>query len=103
MRQPTHPGEILKEDVFPEMKLSASKAAEVLQISRQYMSDILNGRRPLTPLLCLKIGKLAGNGPELWMTMQARYNLWDAQQDKNNQKILQKIPDFKEWVKTQLL
>ena len=90
MRQPTHPGEILREDVFPEMKLTASKAAKVLQISRQYMSDILSGRKPLTPLLCLKIGKLAGNGPELWMNMQARYNLWDALHDKSNQKILEK-------------
>ena len=40
-RQPTHPGEILKEDVFPALKLKSSKAAEALQISRQYMSDIL--------------------------------------------------------------
>ena len=54
-RQPTHPGEILKEDVFPALKLNASRAAEMLDISRQYMGDILNGKKPMTPLMCLKI------------------------------------------------
>ncbi len=96
MRQPTHPGEILKEDVFPALKLKSSKAAETLQISRQYMSDILNCRKPLTPLLCLKVGKLAGNGPELWMNMQSKYNLWEAQHNRENQKILASIPALKE-------
>lgn len=95
-RKPTHPGEILKEDVFPALKLKSSKAAEALHISRQYMSDILNGRKPLTPFLCLKVGKLAGNGPELWMNMQSKYNLWEAQQNKGNQKILADIPTFEE-------
>ena len=96
MREPTHPGKILKEDVFPALQLKASKAAEALQISRQYMSDILNGHKPLTPFLCLKIGKLAGNGPDLWMNMQSKYNLWEAQQDRGNQKILANVPTFKE-------
>lgn len=96
MRQPTHPGEILREDVFPALQLKASKAAEILQISRQYMSDILNGRKPLTPFLCLKIGKLAGNGPDLWMNMQSKYNLWEAAQDRDNRKILANIPAFEE-------
>ena len=96
MRQPTHPGEVLKEDVFPSMKLSALKAAGLLKISRQYMSDILNAHKPLTPLLCLKVGKLVGNSAEFWMNMQMRYNLWYAEQDKNNQKILAEIPAFEE-------
>ena len=40
--------------------------------------------------------------PELWMNMQGRYNLWDAQHDKDNQKILEKIPDFKEWINSEV-
>ena len=96
MRQPTHPGEVLKEDVFPAMQLSASKAAGLLHISRQYMSDMLNARKPLTALLCLKISKLAGNSAEFWMNMQTRYNLWDAAHDPANQKILAEIPTFDE-------
>lgn len=95
-RQPTHPGEILKEDVFPALKLNAARAARVLDISRQYMGDILNGKKPMTPLLCLKIGKLVGNEPEMWMNMQARYNLWEVAQDKASQRALTHIPSYKE-------
>lgn len=95
-RQPTHPGEILKEDVFPALKLKASKAAEMLGVSRQYMSNILNGKKPMTPLLCLKIGKLVGNDPQMWMNMQAKYNLWEAAQDKASQRAVAHVPGYKE-------
>ncbi len=95
-RQPTHPGEILKEDVFPALKLNASRAAEMLDISRQYMGDILNGKKPMTPLLCLKIGKLVGNEPEMWMNMQAKYNLWEVAQDKASQKAVAHVPNYRE-------
>lgn len=90
-RKPTHPGEILKEDVFPAMKLNASQAAKILQISRQYMSDILNARKPMTPVLCLKIAKLVGNEPQVWANMQSRYNLWEAAQDQETRKVLKTI------------
>ena len=93
-RQPTHPGEILKEDVFPDMGLNASRAAKLLQISRQYMGEILNGRKPLTPLLCLKIAKMVGNNAESWMRLQSAYNLWETQQDAQTIEILSTIPSF---------
>ncbi len=96
IRQPTHPGEILKEDVLPALKLNASKAAEILQISRQYMSDILNGRKPLNTLLCLKVGKMVGNEPEMWMNMQSKYNLWEAQQNSETKALLSKIPTLQD-------
>lgn len=96
VRQPTHPGEILKEDIFPALKLNASHAAQMLGISRQYMGDILNGKKPMTPLMCLKIGKLVGNEPQMWMNMQAKYNLWEVAQDQANQKALSHVPNYTE-------
>ncbi len=96
-REPTHPGEILKEDVFPALKLKSANAAQLLKISRQYMSDILNTRKPLNTLLCLKIGKLVGNEPEMWMNLQSKYNLWKVAQDNSNQDILSQIPTLKEF------
>ena len=82
--------------MFPALKLKASRAAEMLDVSRQYMSDILNAKKPMTPLLCLKIGKLVGNEPEMWMNMQARYNLWEVAQDKDSQKAVARVPDYRE-------
>lgn len=95
-RQPTHPGEILKEDVFPALNLKASHVAEMLGISRQYMSDILASKKPMTPLLCLKIAKLVGNDAQMWMNMQAKYNLWEVAQDKANQRAVAHVPNYKE-------
>lgn len=95
-RKPTHPGEILKEDVLPALKWNASKTAKMLDVSRQYMSDILNAKKPLTPLLCLKLAKLLGNEPEFWMNLQGKHTLWELAQDSQNQRVLAHIPSFKD-------
>lgn len=95
-RKPTHPGEILKEDVFPALGLSASRAASILGVSRQYMGDILNAKKAMTPVLCLKIGKLVGNVPEMWMAMQSKYDLWEVSQNKEIQNKIDLIPNYKE-------
>lgn len=72
---PTHPGEVLREDVLPALGRSKSEIAGLLHISRQTLYDILNERQPITPQMALRIGKLCGNGPEVWLRMQANYDL----------------------------
>jgi antitoxin HigA-1 len=96
-RIPTHPGEILKEDVFPALGLKAVRAAEILDISRQYMSDILNARKPLTPLLCLKIARLVGNDAAMWMNLQTRYTLWETMNNKQAMRAVDKIVPAHDW------
>lgn len=93
-RKPTHPGEILKEDILPALHLKAAALAKILDISRQYMSDILNGKKPMTPLLCLKIGKLVGNEPQMWINMQAKFDLWTVAQDKKNRRAVDLVPSY---------
>ncbi|GJL63270.1 MAG: hypothetical protein NPIRA04_19240 [Nitrospirales bacterium] len=93
-RQPTHPGELLKEDVLPAMQLSIAKAADLIGVTRQYLGDVANAKKPMSMSLCYKIGKLAGNGPDLWANMQTAYDLWQAKQDKTLQDNLKSIPTF---------
>jgi addiction module HigA family antidote len=78
-RPPTHPGEILREDVFPALGISVSEAARRLGISRQQLQRVLSCARPVTAELALRIGKFAGNGPGLWLRMQQAYDLWHAE------------------------
>jgi addiction module HigA family antidote len=78
-RPPTHPGEVLREDVLPAMKISVTQAARDLIVSRQYLHKILSGAAPITPEMAIKIGKLVGNGPGLWLRMQQTYDLWHAE------------------------
>jgi addiction module HigA family antidote len=79
---PVHPGEILKEDVLPSVGLSVTAAAKALGVSRQMLHDILSQRRPLSAVMCLKLSRLLGGSPEVWMRLQATYDLKMAEQDK---------------------
>jgi len=79
-RAPTHPGEVLREDVLPELGLSVSEAARRLGVSRQQLHRILGCTHPITVEMALRIGKLAGNGPGVWLRMQQNHDLWYAEQ-----------------------
>lgn len=79
-RPPVHPGEIIREDVFPALGLSVSEAARRLGVSRQQLHRVLACTHPITTEMALRIGKLAGNGPGIWLRMQQAYDLWHAEQ-----------------------
>jgi antitoxin HigA-1 len=71
---PMHPGELLREDVLPALGRSRAEIARLLGVSRQTLHAILTERAPVTPEMALRIGKLCGNGPELWLNLQTRYD-----------------------------
>ncbi|WP_455466381.1 HigA family addiction module antitoxin [Bartonella sp. B39] len=79
-RCPTHPGEILAESL-EHLDTSKTEIARILQISRQHLHGILKGERPVTAVTAARIGKLLGNGPALWLQLQANYDTWHALRD----------------------
>src|SRR5260221_12493632 len=79
---PVHPGEIIKEDVLPSAGLSVTAAAKALGVSRQTLHGILAGRKPLSAVMCLKVARLFGGSPEVWMRLQAAYDLKKSEQNK---------------------
>ena len=78
-RPPVHPGEILREDILPALRLSVSETARRLGVSRQQLHRVLACTHPITTDMALRIGKFAGNGPELWLRMQQAYDLWHVE------------------------
>lgn len=78
---PVHPGEIIREGILPSAGLSVTAAAEALGVSRQMLHDIIAERRPLSAVMCLRIARLFGGSPEMWMRLQAAYDLKKAAQD----------------------
>lgn len=72
---PTHPGELLREDVVPALGRPKAEIARLLRISRQTLYDILSERQPVTPAMALRIGKLTGTTPESWLNMQRNHDL----------------------------
>jgi len=89
-RKPTHPGELLREDVLPALRISVSEAARKLRVSRQTLHRILAGDAGVTPDMAVRLGKFCGNGPGLWLRMQQAYDLWHAEQRLASE--LTKIP-----------
>ena len=79
-RVPIHPGEILREEVLPSLALSVAEAAQRLGVSHRALHRVLACTHPLTTEMALRIGKLVGNGPELWLGMQQACDLWHAEQ-----------------------
>ena len=73
--RPTHPGEILREDIFPALGRPKAEIARLLGISRRTLYDILEQKSPITPQMALRITRLIGGDPEHWLRMQATYEL----------------------------
>jgi addiction module HigA family antidote len=70
-----HPGELLREDIIPALGKSKTEIARLLGISRRTLYDILEEKQPVTVAMALRIGKLCGNGPVLWLNLQRAYDL----------------------------
>lgn len=80
MHNPPHPGELLKEDVLPALGVTISEAARLLDVSRVSLSRIVNGHAAISADMALRLGDWLGNGAEVWLRMQAAYDLWQAAQ-----------------------
>lgn len=77
MYNPAHPGEVLKEYIEG---FSITEVAQKLNVTRVALSRIINGKAAVSPEMALKLGKLLKTTPEFWLTMQANYDLWQAEQ-----------------------
>jgi addiction module HigA family antidote len=88
--KPMHPGEMLREDVLPALGKSKTEIARLLGISRQTLYDILDEKQPVTPGMALRIGKLLGNGPDLWINLQRTFDLAAAERELAGE--LKRIP-----------
>ena len=79
-RRPTHPGEVLLEDVMKPLGITITEAAKDVGVSRKTLSEIVNGRCAVSPQIAVRIGKATGTSPESWLAMQSKLDLWKAMQ-----------------------
>ena len=86
-REPVHPGGLLRRMVLPDLDRPMTEIARSLGISRQLLYSIVNEKAPVTPEVAVRLGKLCGNGPRLWVNMQAAYDLWHAERKVDVSKI----------------
>jgi addiction module HigA family antidote len=77
---PTHPGEVLREDVIAELGLTVKDAAERLGMSRTALSRVLNCRAAVSSDLALRLEQAGVSTADTWLTMQLNYDLAQARQ-----------------------
>jgi addiction module HigA family antidote len=76
-RCPAHPGRILKNLYLTPLNLTNTKLAEILGVSRNAVSNIVNGHKSVTPEMALRLSKAFPNStPGSWLTLQKNYELW---------------------------
>lgn len=75
--RPVHPGEVIS-DVLKDLEMTQTSFAELLGVSRRTVNEIIQGRRPITVDMAIRIGKTLGNGPQLWLNLQQKVDIWDA-------------------------
>jgi len=80
MFDPPHPGEIIREDCLQPLGLSVTAAARGLGVSRQSMSELLNGRSGVSPDMAIRLEKAGWSTAETWLRAQLQYDLWQARQ-----------------------
>lgn len=79
MYNPAHPGEVLKDGVFSETGVTVTSAAAALGVTRVALSRVLNGNAAVSAEMAVRLGKWLNTGPEVWLNMQAQYDLWRAE------------------------
>ena len=80
-RKPTHPGEILREDILPALRMTQTELAERLGVSRLSVSELLLGKRAMSADMAIRVARLTGTTPESWLRMQETLDLWTLMQD----------------------
>ena len=82
MKNPCHPGEILK-DSIETLNLSITEAALKLGVSRVTLSEIVNQRAGISPMMALKLAKAFNTSAQFWLNMQTNYDLAQAMSHAN--------------------
>ena len=84
---PSHPGEIIREDVIGELGLSVTDAARALGVGRPALSAVLNERASLSPEMALRIEKVFGVSMDLLLKMQLQFDIAQVRKAAKNLKV----------------
>jgi len=91
-REPTHPGEMLKEEFLIPMGITQRELAHGINVPYQRINELINGKRGVTPSTALRLAKYFGTSPGFWMNLQLRWDLYRAQRVEAKQ--LEKIEPY---------
>jgi len=83
MKNPAHPGRIVRSACLVPLGLSVIEGAKVLGVSRQALNNVVNGKAGISPEMAIRLSKAFGSTPETWLQMQVAYDLAKARKTQN--------------------
>jgi len=94
--QPTHPGEMLREEFLIPMNLTQKELADSIQVPYQRINEIVSGKRGVTPSTALRLAKYFGMSADFWLNLQFNFDLYLAQ--KKEKQVLERIRQMRKSV-----
>jgi len=83
MKNPVHPGQVVRHDCLEAVGLSVTEGARVLSVTRQALNNVVNGKAGISPEMAIRLSKAFGSTAETWLQMQVAYDLARARKHEN--------------------
>lgn len=93
MHNPSHPGEIVREECLRPLGLTVTAAADALGVTRKGLSDLLNGHTGVSPDMAIRLEAVFGSTAETWLRLQMQRDLWEARQRAGKIKVNKRFVD----------
>ena len=95
-RKPVTVSEILIEEFMAPLQLTQAALAEAMGVQRKHVNELCNDRRNVTAPTALILARVFGNGPDFWLNVQRRTDLWEALHSPSQRKRIERAKPLKE-------
>ena len=92
MKNPPHPGRIVRRECLEPLGLSVTGAAKILGVTRLTLSNLVNGKNGVSPEMAIRLSKAFGSRPEVWLGLQMDYDLAQVKKDAARIKVKKAVP-----------
>jgi len=87
MKNPPHPGRIIREECIEPLGLTITEAAARLGVTRQALNNVINGKAGVSPEMSIRLSKAFGSKPDVWLGLQMEYDLAEAEKHAGKIKV----------------
>jgi antitoxin HigA-1 len=87
MKNPVHPGRIVRNACLEPLGLSVTEGAKILGVTRQTLNNIVNGKAGISPEMAIRLTKAFGSTAETWLHVQVAYDLAQARKSESKIKV----------------
>ena len=83
MKNPVHPGRIVKHDCLEPLGLSVAEGAKILGVTRQALNNVVTGKSGISPEMAVRLSIAFDTSAESWLNQQLQYDLWHAERNRS--------------------